>query len=50
MDVNFFHSALKNQLLKLFAAIVIAFCGIFLLTAFVTNKSELNYFRKELTW
>jgi len=46
MDVNFFHSALKNQVLKLLAAIVIAFCAIFLLTAFVTNKSETELFSK----
>jgi DNA-binding winged helix-turn-helix (wHTH) protein len=40
MRVNSFNTALKSPAIKLFAAIGIAFCTIFILAAFVTDRSE----------
>ncbi|HKZ38242.1 MAG TPA: winged helix-turn-helix domain-containing protein [Chryseolinea sp.] len=40
MHVNSFHSTTKSPTIKLFATIVIAFCAIFFLAAFVIDKSE----------
>ena len=40
MHVNSFHSTTKSPTIKLFATIVIAFCAIFFLAAFITNRSE----------
>ena len=40
MHVNSFNRALRTPTIKLFAAIVIAFCTIFFLAAFITDRSE----------
>jgi DNA-binding winged helix-turn-helix (wHTH) protein len=40
MHVNFFNRALRSPTIKLFAAIISAFCAIFFLAAFITDRSE----------
>jgi hypothetical protein len=40
MHVNSFNSYFRNTTIKLFATIVIAFCAIFFLVAFITDRSE----------
>lgn len=48
MHVNSFNRAYRNQGFKLFAAIVISFCAIFLLAAFMTHRPEDEIFSKRV--
>ena len=48
MHVNFSRTAFRSPAIKRLAAIVIAFCAIFFLTAFVTDRSESEVFSKRV--
>lgn len=48
MNVNSFNRTLRSSAIKFFAAIVIAFCAIFFLAAFITDKSEEEIFSKRI--
>jgi DNA-binding winged helix-turn-helix (wHTH) protein len=48
MRVNFFNTVFRTQRFQLFAAIVISFCAIFFLTAFITDRSEGDIYSKRV--
>jgi hypothetical protein len=48
MRVNSFHKAFANPTFKLFAATVIAFCAVFFLASFITDKSKSELFSKRV--
>ena len=48
MHVNSFNRALRSPTIRLFATSVIAFCAIFFLAAFITDRSEHEIFSKRV--